>query len=271
MSPPMGTSIRPREGEWWQLQQRIIDRWIRRGLIGDLGGPVLKTDLFDEASGPHHHLKDLDPGILTIGMDWDLGVARAAQTRLAQAETTARLVVCDVRAIPFAASSLASALSLSTLDHFESTESIVDSLSELARVLRAGGRLLLTLDNPWNPEVLLRAWLPSGIVRRLRADDFPLGRTMNLRQAERVFRDLHLEVMRKEYLMHSPRYLGIRMLNWLGRMQWHGVVRSMARLLELLEVVSGSPLRSVTGHFIAWHLEKVAHPSRVDRPVVKGL
>ena len=260
MSPPIGTSIRPREGEWWHFQQRIINRWIRGGLIEDLGGPVLKTDLFDEASGPHHHIEVLGSSLPPIGMDWDLGVARAAHARLAHAGITTWLVVCDIRALPFATSSLSAALSLSTLDHFEDSESIVSSLRELTRALYPGARLLLTLDNPWNPEVLLRAWLPSGIVRRLRADDFPLGRTMKPQQAERVFLDLHLEVISRDYLMHSPRYLGIRMLSWFAHMGWHGQVRSMGRLLELLEVVSRLPLSSVTGHFIAWQLEKVAEP-----------
>jgi SAM-dependent methyltransferase len=254
MSPPSGTSIRPREGEWWLLQQHILDRWIHREPILALEGPLLKTDLFDEASGPHHHLRSLGSDARPIGIDWDLGVARTAQTRLSHAGIPARLVVCDVRAMPFAASSLPAALSLSTLDHFPSTESIVDGLRELARVVRTGGMLMLTLDNPANPEVLLRARLPSVIVSRLRADAFPLGRTLNPRQAESIFRDLQLEVVSRDYLLHAPRFISIRVLNWLESRERQATAQWVSRLLRAFEVLSKSPLRSFTGHYIGWWL-----------------
>jgi SAM-dependent methyltransferase len=257
MIPPTGTSIRPREGEWWLLQQHILDRWIRRSPTSDLEGRLLKTDLFDEASGPHHHLHSLGTDAQPIGIDWDLGVARTAQARLTQAGIPAQLVVCDVRAMPFAASSLSAALSLSTLDHFPSTQSIVDSLRELARVVRAGGILMLTLDNPANPEVLLRPRLPSILVRYLRADAFPLGRTLNPRQAERVFRELQLEVVSRDYLLHAPRFIGIRVLKWLESREQQATAQWFSRMLGVFEVLSKSPLRSVTGHYIGWWLRNV--------------
>ena len=257
MSPPIGTSIRPREGEWWLLQQHILDRWIQHGPPLDLEGPMLKTDLFDEASGPHHHLHSLGAKAQPIGMDWDLGVARAAQTRLTHAGIAAQLVVCDVRALPFAASSLPAALSLSTLDRFPSTESIVDGLRELARVVRTGGMLMLTLDNPANPEVLLRARLPSVLVRHLRADAFPLGRTLNPRQAERIFRELQLEVVSRDYLLHAPRFIGIRVLNWLESRERQATAQWVSRLLGGFEALYKSPLRSFTGHYIGWWLRNV--------------
>jgi SAM-dependent methyltransferase len=267
MSPLTGTSLRPREGEWWLLQQQILDRWIHRGSTLDLEGPLLKTDLFDEASGPHHHLRSLGTDIQPIGIDWDLDVARIAQTRLTQTGVPARLVVCDVRAMPFAASSLSAVLSLSTLDHFPSTESIVDGLRELARVVRTGGMLKLTLDNPANPEVLLRAWLPSGVVRHLRADAFPLGKTLNSRQAKRIFRDLQLEVVSTDYLLHAPRFIGIRVLNWLESTERQGAAKLVSRLLRMFEVLSRSPLRSFTGHYIGWWLRQCAGAKGADSHV----
>ena len=271
MSPPTGTSLRPREGEWWLLQQQILDRWIHRGSTLDLEGPLLKTDLFDEASGPHHHLRSMGTDIQPIGIDWDLGVARIAQSRLTQTGVPALLVVCDVRAMPFAASSLSAALSLSTLDHFSSTEAIVDGLRELARVVRTGGMLKLTLDNPANPEVLLRARLPSIVVRHLRADAFPLGRTLNSRQAERIFRDLQLEVVSRDYLLHAPRFIGIRVLNWLESTERQATAKWVSRLLRMFEVLSRSPLRSLTGHYIGWWLRNVRDPDEQTRNVERSV
>jgi SAM-dependent methyltransferase len=204
-------------------------------------------------------------------MDWDLGVARAAHARLAQAGITTWLVVCDIRALPFATSSLSAALSLSTLDHFEDSESIVSSLRELTRALYPGARLLLTLDNPWNPEVLLRAWLPSAVVCHLRADAFPLGRTLNSRQAERVFRDLQLEVVSREYLLHAPRFIGIRVLNWLESAERQATAKWVSRLLRMFEVLSRSPLRSFTGHYIGWWLRNVRDPGEQTRNVERSV
>jgi len=52
-------------------------------------------------------------------------------------------------------------LSNSTLDHFDGAAQIRVSLAEPARVLRPGGRLLVTLDNPANPLLALSKALPS--------------------------------------------------------------------------------------------------------------
>ena len=60
-------------------------------------------------------------------------------------------VVADVRSLPFAEASFGVVFSGSTLDHFESAADIQRSLGELYRVLRPGGTLILTLDNPANP------------------------------------------------------------------------------------------------------------------------
>ena len=255
-----GQSIRGRTGGWWRLRQRILRRWIRGGLSGTQAGWALKTDLFDEASGPYHHMLDLDPCTHLLGMDTDLGIVRAAHSRLELEGCEARLVVCDVRALPFACSSLAVVLSLSTLDHFQELGSISASLSEIARALRLGGRLLLTLDNPRNPEVALRAKLPSGLVRRLRADDFPLGMTLDRRQAEVIFRQFELEILSTGSLIHAPRYVAIRFLDWLERKNAAGLARGLAGLLEALEVLSQWPVSAVTGHYVGWSLRKTGEP-----------
>jgi SAM-dependent methyltransferase len=256
-----GAGIRPREGEWWSFQQRLLDRWIQRGLTEDHDGLVLKTDLFDEASGPHHHFSDSGLKARLIGMDWDYRIARAARDRLLKEGKSARLVVCDVQALPFPSGSLAAILSLSTLDHFEDTKSVFTSLAEITRTLARHGALLLTLDNPWNPEVMLRARLPSRFVSRVRADSFALGRTLNPWQAGRMFHSLLLVVRRRECLIHAPRFLGIRALDWLERRRMRGLARAVVHLLGAFEALSRTPLRYLTGHYIGWWLANSSAPA----------
>jgi SAM-dependent methyltransferase len=251
-------SIRPREGSWWRLQRQILRAWIDGGLPRSAGRWALKTDLFDEASGPHHHFTDLTPHFHVAGIDVDLVVASAAQKRLAAEGRPAPLLVCDVRALPLASASLSLVLSLSTLDHFDSTQAIHDSLKEIARTLAPGGRLLLTLDNPWNPEVFLRSHLPPAIVRRIRADTFPLGMTMSSAQAKRAFTSLGLEILIQRYLIHGPRFPAIRLLHWLERAGARGLARWLELALLALEVLSRGPLGAVTGHYTGWWLVKTA-------------
>lgn len=50
----------------------------------------------------------------------------------------------------FAAETFDLVVSTSTLDHFTCREDLVTSLEEISRVLRPGGLLILTLDNPLN-------------------------------------------------------------------------------------------------------------------------
>ncbi|MGH2627430.1 MAG: hypothetical protein ACRDHY_12355, partial [Anaerolineales bacterium] len=106
----MSDIFRPRLSPWWRLRQTIVSRWIARGLAGTPPGPALKTDLFDEASGPFHHAPDLSGPGGFVGLDKDPGVVRAAKVRLGE---PARCVVADVRHLPFAAGAFATVVSLS--------------------------------------------------------------------------------------------------------------------------------------------------------------
>ncbi|MGH2627044.1 MAG: hypothetical protein ACRDHY_10380, partial [Anaerolineales bacterium] len=143
-------------------------------------------------------------------------------------------------------------VSLSTLDHFERATDIEASLRELARVQPAGGRLLLTLDNPANPEVALRRLLPRGLVRRLRADTFYLGETVGERRGGRLLTDAGYEVERVAYLIHALRYPAIRLLRWVDRPRLTGLRRIVEGLLLAAETLDKLPTRGVTGHYVAW-------------------
>ena len=70
---------------------------------------------------------------------------------------------------------------LSTLDHFEDAAQIEVALGELHRVLRPGGHLVLTLDNPANPLIRLRNALPEAWARRTGLSPFAVGATLGRR------------------------------------------------------------------------------------------
>ncbi len=254
--PPL--SVRPREGAWWRVQREVIHRFVLGPARATPPGPLLKTDLFDEASGPHHPLAARPAGFLPVAIDVDAGVARRARARLAGQGIVAPLVVADVRRLPFAAGAFALVVSLSTLDHLASEDEIARALAETFRVLRPGGRLLLTLDNPLNPEVALRRVLPRAIVARLRADIFPLGVTLGPRRGRRVLERAGFIVEDQTYLVHALRYPAIRILALLerrGRAAW------AEHLVGRLEALARWPTGPLTGHFVAWVARKPDLPA----------
>jgi SAM-dependent methyltransferase len=242
--------VRPRDAPWWRAQREILTRWMAGALAGVPAGPVLKTDLFDEASGPYHHADGLPARLAFVGVDEDLSVVRQARQRLG-ARLGAACVVGDVRRLPFADNSMSAVVSLSTLDHFAAVAEIVASVAELHRVLAPGGRLILTLDNPRNPEVALRSRLPEAVRRRLRADTFPLGRTLGAEPGRRVLREAGLFVEREDYLVHAVRYPAIRLLRWLERRS-PACARRVERAVEMAERLRRLPTRSLTGHYVGW-------------------
>jgi hypothetical protein len=103
----------------------------------------------------------------------------------------------------------------------------------------------------------LRDRLPAGLVRRLRADSFTIGRTMNARQAGRALREAGLEILERRFLIHAPRFPAIRTLNWFERRGAEGAARLLESLLERLERLSRWPFGALSGHYTGWWLRKV--------------
>lgn len=243
--------LRLRGGAWWRVHGTVLRRWIGNAFRGAPSGYAVKTDLFDEASGPYHHASDVPRHLRFIGLDIDRTIAALANERIGGDDAARRCVVGDVRRLPFPSGSAAAVLSLSTLDHFDAPTHIRMALTEIHRLLRPGGVMLLTLDNPANPEVALRAALPPSVVRRLRADTFPIGRTLSAREGSRLLTSVGFEIEGPFYIDHSVRYPSIRLLNILERRapSW---ASSMERFILSLEHLGVTPLAPITGHYVAW-------------------
>lgn len=102
----------------------LIERW--GGLPAS--GPVLKTDLFEEAMGPDAYLPDL--GDRVIGMDISPAAVRKAHARF----PACGVIAADVRRLPFGDRCFALIVSPSTLDHFPEPRDLDVSVRALARV-----------------------------------------------------------------------------------------------------------------------------------------
>jgi SAM-dependent methyltransferase len=223
----------------------LLGRW-----LGRPSGRWLKTDLFEEGL-PDRALVPSLPSAAWIGMD----VSPAVVTRAAPAVAVA--LVADARALPFRAGAFDGALSTSTLDHFDDAGDIDRSLAELARVLRPGGRLVLTLDNLANPLIRARNALPAGVARRTGLVPFAVGSTLDEAGGRRAMARAGLDVEAAEHLLHAPHVVGTRLAR-LG--PWERSV------LPRFEALARTPAARWTGHFVAF---LATRPSR-GRPTGGG-
>lgn len=221
-------------------KRRIHQQWIRDAARARPVGAVLKTDLFEEAYGEDRIFDDLFPGArLAIGIDKNEATVR-------RAALSSKRAVSDVRELPFPDSTFDAIVSTSTLDHFASIREIERSLDELTRVLRPGGLLLITLDNPRNPLYYPLRWMS----RRGWAP-FELGETLPVDTLEKMLTERGFAIENSTYLIHNPRgistllFLGLR--KSLGRYA-DGPIRA---LLAMFATAGHLPSRSITGCFLA--------------------
>jgi SAM-dependent methyltransferase len=206
----------------------------------------LKTDLFEEAVSRFNLMSGMSPN--SIGIDGSPRVARAASDRLGRDHL---LVVGDLRSLPLASGSIDFILSGSSLDHFARPQDLAISLAELARVLRDGGTLVLTLDNPQNPVVWLRNMLPFAWINRIGLVPYFVGATLGRDGAARALEALGLEVTAAKAVVHAPRLLAIWLVvvaEWLGLSRLAPVLAATFLRFERLEKL---PTRFRTGYYVA--------------------
>jgi SAM-dependent methyltransferase len=239
---------------WRRHSDAVNEALVRRWLPGSYDG-ILKTDLFDEAVGT-----GLVPGLLVrssrvVGID----VARPIVDAAAAQHPRLEAHCADVRSLPFGPADFDAVVSNSTLDHLASVEEIAGALRELRRVLRPGGRLVVSLDNPWNPAIAIRRALPRRLLDRtwrqhedvaVRLLPAPVGATCGIRQLREVVRAAGFSVDDATAVLHVPRAPAILMCDRLDR-RGDGRHEGVLRWLMAFEKLGGLPTRYVTGHFVA--------------------
>lgn len=223
------------------INRSLVERWLPASGLGR----SLKTDAFDEAVGI-----GIAPGLATrastvVSIDLALTTVRVA-TR----DRAGSGVVADVRSLPFVESSFDAVVSNSTLDHFEDDADIDVSLSELARVMAPGGRLIITMDNPQNPIVSLRNILPFEWLHRIGLVPYRYGATTDRNRLRDRLESAGFAVESIDAVLHCPRVLAIPLASWAERALGPSGRDRLRRALGAFERLATWPSRFRTAHFI---------------------
>ncbi|MBA7701845.1 hypothetical protein ES703_110592 [subsurface metagenome] len=228
---------------------RLISRW------ADVANSqlILKTDLFAEAFGPEQFLFDLAPinnNIVAIDVSREI-VAQAKSQARRYGVNPGKYLCCDVKHLPFRSNSFDLIISDSTLDHFPSETDIITALKELGRVLRAGGTLILTLDNKGNltypPFIFFHLWMKLGLA------PYFIGRTLSRTKLRHTLDEIGLDIEEMTAIFHYPHPDGLvrwleRSLRGLGRGKLDNTIR---RGLALCDRLEARRTRYLTGRYIA--------------------
>jgi len=231
---------------WRDASDAVNLMWLAGLALPLRGCRVFKTDLFDEAfaGGLLGWLQEQGAEVAACDLcETVVALASARDPRL-------RSFAGDVRRIPLAAGSAGAVLSNSTLDHLASLKEADAALREFHRILRPGGKLLLTMDNPFNPLLFLRSLAPA-LFRKLGLMAFQSGATCGPRRLRRMVEEAGFAVETAGAIFHTPRVAVVWMCHWLERRGRRRLPGWLSRTLTAGERLGRSPLRYLTGHFIA--------------------
>lgn len=223
------------------VNRALLERW-----LPERCADALKTDLYDEAMGDGLYPLLAARADRVAALDLAPSVLAAATAR----HPGVVAVLADARRLPFAAEAFDVLVSNSTLDHFATRGEILTSLADLHRVLRPGGRLLLTMDNLANPAVALRNALPFRMLLRLGLVAYPIGATGGPRRLRRMLREVGFEVRDTVALLHCPRAWSVARAR---RCERRGKSVERERFLRAAlrwERLARWPTRFLTGYFV---------------------
>lgn len=237
-----------------ELNQSLLARWARPAQ----SGRILKTDLFDEMVGDGL-LSSFDREAVVVGMDYSTTIsARARWSRRP-------LLTCDVRSLPFEDASFDLVVSNSTLDHFDNDAELRGSIGELRRILRPGGRMILTMDNLANPLLALRNRLPFRLLRSLGIVPYPVGASGGPGGLRELVEEADFQVLETRGLSHVPRLPAVIVSNWLGHIAGELPPRWFRRFVLAWERLEALPTRYRTAYYVAMLLEVRGDPSEAVR------
>jgi SAM-dependent methyltransferase len=224
----------------------LLRRWIGNAPPGR----ILKTDLFEESHKTDQIL--IDPLFISHQITgFDLAFSTVRKARANYPASGRYFWAGDVRQLGLAAESIDCVLSISTLDHFCEPDDFYKSLDELIRVIRPGGALILTLDNPCNPLY----WILR-LASRLRFTPYPLGFSLSLKRLRRVLQGKGLEVVATDLLIHNPRGFSTVLFIAVRRIMGKHADDVLRWLLKSFDLLGALPTRYWTACFIGIYAHK---------------
>ena len=237
---------------WRKNLKKIYENLLLRWQVSSKNAFVLKTDLFDEAQTDH----GLIPLVSNssgrfIGMDLSFNVAARAREKLKCVGTICDVVTSDAKDLAFESNSFDLVLSTSTLDHFLKKEDILKSLLEISRVLKPRGVLIITLDNISNPIIKLRSVLSYTFLKSTKIVSYFVGKSLSMKELIKMLESCGFRVCESVYIDHNPRYFSVRIGSFLQRSGFKKLERVFQETLWRFEGLRNTPLRSLTGYFIA--------------------
>jgi SAM-dependent methyltransferase len=232
------------------VNTRLLEKWLPYRRVHR----ILKTDLFDEAvsGGLVPVLSKYAEHVVAID------VSPAVVNSAADKYPALTALTADVRELPWEADSFDAVVSLSTLDHFDSPSDISSALSQLFRVLKPSGTLILTLDNGANPIVALRNALPYSLTHAVGLVPYPVGTTLTPDKASAAVTQAGFTVGEVITIMHPPRVLAVPLMSALEKRAGHSLQSGILRTMLAFEKLGSLPTRRFTGHFIAIRANKPA-------------
>lgn len=218
---------------------------VRRWAPVQACGCVLKTDLFEEAFGPDTLAPHLARDARRV-VAFDISPRIALQALRRSRGAGGSFLSGDARALPFRSGIFDLIVSPSTLDHFPDPRDLGVSLRELHRVLKPGGRLLVSLDNRSNitaPLLLL--------AHRLGLVPFYLGSFYSPGQMRSELEQAGFKVEDMTAVVHTPRLMAVAAVGAARKIGWGFLRRLVERGLTALQRCERTRLRYLTGSFVA--------------------
>jgi ubiquinone/menaquinone biosynthesis C-methylase UbiE len=162
-----------------------------------------------------------------------------------------QIAVSDARRQAFKSQIFDTVFSNSTLDHFSNRPDLLASLGELYRIIKPGGTLLITLDNPQNPVVSLRNRLPYKLLKQIGIIPYYMGVTLSRCELVRALESGGFRICDSTVIIHSPRIFAMWAGYFLGRLKRERLNARFIKLLGFFECLERLPTKHFTGYYVA--------------------
>jgi ubiquinone/menaquinone biosynthesis C-methylase UbiE len=151
-----------------------------------------------------------------VAADFSIGAVRLARQRLEGAGRAVQFVQADAQAIALPSNSMDTVICCETIEHVPDPRA---ALSELARVLRPGGRLFLTAPNYLGPIGAYRGYLRL-VGRRFTEEGQPINHFLLAPRVRRWVRSAGLRIVRADSSGHYLPFPGRPPILLVDRNRW---------------------------------------------------